>query len=168
MKNKIHFSFNQKLLFISLALFLGGCMRSNMRPINSLNEAIFLFSSSYREPSLGTNWLATLSNADGKDKIEMIDIRSRRRILLPGLNRADSQPISVSVSANGKRLAIVRQREDKTELLLYRRNLGTVQRIELNPKGIPRRVSLDALGKVLAVQVSRGGKWDVEVIRLKD
>ena len=57
--------------------------------------------------------------------------------------------------------------KDKTELLIYRRNVGTLQRIELSPKGIPRRVSLDSSGRVLAVQVSRSGKWDVEVIRLK-
>ena len=96
----------------------------------------------------------------------MIDIRSRTRVPLPGINRADSQPISVTLSANGERLAFIRQRADKTELLIYRRRLGTLQRIELTPKGIPRRVSLDGSGKILAVQVSREGRWDVDVIQL--
>nr|WP_320668363.1 hypothetical protein [Prochlorococcus sp. MIT 1307] len=132
-----------------------------------LNDALFKPSNSYREPSLARQWLVSLVSYQGKEKIEMIDVRSRRRVALPGLNRADSQPISVSVSANGSRLALVRQREDKTELLIYRRSLGTLQRIELTPKGIPRRVSLDNTGRVLAVQVSREGKWDIEVIRLK-
>ena len=115
---------------------------------------------------MGVKWLVYLTNLQGKDKIEMIDIRSRKRIPLPGINRADSQPISVSVSANGQRLAFVRQRDDQTELLIYRRKVGSLQQIELNPKGIPRRVSLDNSGRVLAVQVSRDGIWDVEVIRL--
>ena len=85
---------------------------------------------------------------------------------MPGINQTDSQPISVSISANGDRLAFVRQRADKTELFIYRRNFGSLQRIELNPKGIPRRVSLDSSGRVLAVQISREGRWDVEIIRL--
>ena len=153
--------------FILSLLFLGGCLRGNMRPIASFNDALFRFSSSYREPSLSNQWLVALTNSQGKDKIEMINIRTRARIALPGINRADSQPISVSVSANGQRLALVRQRADQTELLIYRRSVGTLQLIELIPKGVPRRVSLDSSGRVLAVQVSRDGRWDVEVIRLK-
>ncbi len=153
--------------FLLLLVGLTGCMRAGIRPMNGLNEAISQFSNSYREPSLGSQWLVSLANYQGKDKIEMIDVRNRRRVALPGLNRADSQPISVSVSANGSRLAIVRQRADQTELLIYRRTVGTLQRIELTPKGIPRRVSIDSTGRVLAVQVSRDGKWDIEVIRLQ-
>lgn len=153
--------------FVPLVVILGGCLRTDMRPINSFNEALFQSANSYRDPSLASQWLVALARYQGKDKIEMIDIRSRRRVPLPGINRADSQPISVSVSANGERLAFIRQRGDKTELLIYRRSIGTLQRIELIPKGIPRRVSLDSSGKVLAVQVSREGRWDVEVIRLK-
>ncbi len=72
----------------------------------------------------------------------------------------------MSVSANGERLALVRQRGDQTELLLYQRSLGTVQRLELSAKGIPRKVSLDGFGRLLAVQVSRDGRWDVDLIRL--
>ena len=55
----------------------------------------------------------------------------------------------------------------ETELLIYRRSVGTLQLIELIPKGVPRRVSLDSSGRVLEVQVSRDGRWDVEVIRLQ-
>ena len=163
--------FSLKLLsnffFFVLLVGLGGCLRGDIRPMYRLNDALFQSSNSYREPSLANQWLVSLANYQGKDKIEMIKTLNRTRVSLPGLNRADSQPISVSVSANGERLALVRQRADKTELLIYRRKLGTLQRIELTPKGIPRRVSLDSTGRVLAVQVSRQGRWDIEVIRLK-
>ena len=167
MKSKSELFLNSRFYFIFLLLCLGGCVRGNMEPLTGINQTLFQFSSSYREPSLGIKWLVFLSNSQGKDKIEMIDIRSRRRVPLPGINRADAQPISVSVSANGERLALVRQRSDRTELLLYRRSVGTLQQIELSPKGIPRRVSLDSSGRILAVQVSREGRWDVEVIRLR-
>ncbi len=135
--------------------------------MRTLNDAIFLESSSYREPVLVNYWLVGLVNDQGKDKIQMIDLRRRKRVPLPGINRVDSQPISVSVSSNGQRIAFLRQRNDKTELLIYRRELGTLQTLELNPKGVPRRVSLDNSGRILAIQVSRQGKWEVEVIRLQ-
>ena len=160
---KVYFWF----YFLFLCCGLSGCLNSNMRPIYGLNNALLQSSSSVREPSLGQKWIVVLLNKQGKDKIEMIDILTKQKVPLPGLNRADSQPISVSISANGERLALIRQRADKTELLIYRRKIGSLQRIELNPKGIPRRVSLDGSGRVLAVQVSRDGKWDVEVIRLR-
>jgi len=49
---------------------------------------------------------------------------------------------------------------------LYRRNSETVQNLPLDPPGVPRSVSLDARGRQLAVQVSRNGRWDVDLIRL--
>ena len=167
MKFNSYLEVSFRVCFIFLCLSLGGCLRTGMRPMYGLNDVIFQSSNSYREPSLGSQWVVSLVNYQGKDKVEMIDFRTRKRVPLPGINRADSQPISVSVSANGERLALVRQRADKTELLIYRRRIGTLQRIELSPKGIPRRVSLDSSGRVLAVQVSRDGRWDIEVIRLK-
>ena len=100
------------------------------------------------------------------EKIELFNLRTRKKVPLPGLNRADAQPISVSISANGERLAVIRQRSDKTELGIYRRRIGTIQRLEITPKGVPRRVSLDGLGKRVAVQICRNGRWDVEVIRV--
>ncbi len=147
-------------------LLLNACGSLVMRPIYNLNGIIFKSSTSYREPNLGTEWLATLVSKNGKEKIELIDLRSRRVVSLPGINSSDSQPISVSVSANGEKLAFIRQRAGQTEVLIYRRKLGTLQRLEITPKGVPRRVTLDASGRVLAVQVSRGGNWQVDVIRL--
>ncbi len=146
---------------------LGGCLSGDMRPMYGVNDVLFKSANSAREPILGNQWLVALANYQGKDRVEMIDVRSRTRVALPGINRADSQPISISISANGERLALVRQRADKTEWLIYRRRIGTLQQIELSPKGIPHRVSLDSSGRVLAVQVSREGKWNVEVIRLR-
>ena len=156
------------LWFYLVFIFCGliSCSSRNLKPIYGFNNVLLQLSSGFREPSLSSKWLVALTNYQGKEKIEMIDILSKKRIPLPGINRADAQPISISISANGERLALIWQRADKTELLLYRRKVGSLQRIELNPKGIPRRVSLDNSGRVLAVQVSRDGIWDVEVIRL--
>ena len=86
--------------------------------------------------------------------------------VLPGLNRADSLPIAVSVSADGERLAVVEQRGGRTELILYRRAQAALQRLPIDPPGVPRAVSLDARGRRLAVQVSRDGRWQVDLIQL--
>ena len=115
MKLRYYLFRRSRILSFLIIVFLGGCTNSGMRKIPSFNNTVFEISNTYREPSLGQKWLVTLTNSQGKDKIEMIDIRTRKRIPLPGINRADSQPISVSVSANGERIALVRQRADKTE-----------------------------------------------------
>ncbi len=149
-----------------VGMSMTACENRTLKPRQDLNGTLRQSASSHREPSLGQLWLVTLSNRQGRERIELIDLRNRRPVPLPGLNRPDAQPISVSVSADGERLAVVQQHADQTELLLYRRSLGSVQRLELNPKGVPRQVSLNGSGRILAVQVSRDGRWDVDLIRL--
>ncbi len=85
---------------------------------------------------------------------------------LPGLNRPDARPLSVSVEARGERLAVVRQLEGRTELLLYRRSLQSLQPLPLSPAGIPRRAQFSADGRVLAVELSRGGLVQVDLLEL--
>ncbi len=153
-------------LTIYFAFFLGGCSAYSMRPIYSLNN-IFSAADSYREPYNAGRWLAALVNYNGKEKIELVDLRLKKLVPLPGINRQDSRPISVAVTADGQRIAFIRQRSDQTELMIYRRSLRTLQRIELSPKGIPQRLSLDGIGKVLAVQVSRNGRLDIDLVRIE-
>ncbi|AII48470.1 hypothetical protein KR52_04820 [Synechococcus sp. KORDI-52] len=152
-------------LLFSLAL-VTGCSSPRPTPRPDLNGLLRQSVNSRRDPSLGGRWLASLGQRNGRERVELIDLRRRSPVPLPGLNRADAQPISVSVSADGQRLAVVQQREDRTELVLYRRDAGATQRLPLDPPGVPRSVSLDGSGRRLAVQVSRNGRWDVDLIRL--
>ena len=147
-------------------IMVTGCSSPRPIPRPDLNGLLRQSVNSRRDPSLGGRWLASLGQRNGRERVELIDLRSRNPVPLPGLNRADSQPISVSVSADGQRLAVVQQREDRTELVLYRRNVGATQRLTLDSPGVPRSVSLDGSGRRLAVQVSRNGRWDVDLIRL--
>ena len=152
-------------LLFSLVL-VTGCSSPRPTPRPGLNGLLRQSVNNRRNPSLGGRWLASLGQRNGRERVELIDLRNRSPVPLPGLNRADAQPISVSVSADGQRLAVVQQREDRTELVLYRRNIGATQRLPLDPPGVPRNVSLDGSGRRLAVQVSRNGRWDVDLIRL--
>ncbi len=145
---------------------LSSCSRGNPIPIKSINNSLLRSANSHRNPSLGNEWLGTLALRDGRERIELINLLNGRQVPLPGLNRPDAQPISVSVNAYGDRIALIRQRGERTELLLYRRNLETIQFLDITPQGIPRHVSLNGTGRVLAIQVSRDGRWDVDIIQL--
>jgi hypothetical protein len=150
-------------LSLGVLLLLAGCSGGRPRPRPELNGLLRQSVSSRRDPALAQVWLASLGARGGRERIEL---RTRRPVPLPGLNRADAQPISLSVSGDGGRIAVVQQREDRTELFLYRRNAAALQRLPLDPPGVPRSVSLDGSGRLLAVQVSRNGRWDVDLIRL--
>ncbi len=153
------------VLILFFPIGLASCSLGMIRPANELNVLLKDSARSHREPSFGMRWLVTLANHKGRDRVELIDLRSRRSIPTPGLNRPNAQPISVSISANGERIALVSQLSGQTELFLYRRNVGVLQRLEIIPKGVPGKVSLDGFGKLLAVQVSRDGRWEIDLIR---
>ncbi len=119
---------------------------------------------SQRDPSLSGRWLAVIANRQGRDRVELVDVEQRRPVPLPGLNRPDALPLSVSVSADGSRLAVVRQREGRTELVLHRRTVMSGEPIRMEPEGVPRRATLRADGREIAVEVSRGGLVQVDLI----
>ena len=98
------------------------------------------------EPSLSGRWLALIANRQGRDRVELVDVERQRPVPLPGLNRPDALPLSVSVSADGSRLAVVRQREGRTELVLHRRTVMSGEPIRMEPEGVPQRATLRADG----------------------
>ena len=156
--------------FITSALLLCfvvfGCSQNGIRPMSRVGASLRRSAESRRLPSMGQRWLASLANRNGRERVELIDLSNDTPVPLNGIHQADSQTISLSVSGDGQRIALVRQREERTELMLYRRNVSALQRLPINPPGVPRSVSLDGNGRLLAVQVSRRGRWDVDLIRL--
>lgn len=148
-----------------IALLLAGC-QSGMRPIQGLNQPLNRLGDS-QSPSLSSEWLALISTRSGsRPQVQLIDRRRNAPVPLPGLNRGDSLPIHVAVDQRGERLAVVRQRDDRSELVLHRRSLQASQIIPIEPAGVPQRVSLSADGRVLAVEVSRSGLWQVDLLEL--
>ncbi|WP_010304519.1 hypothetical protein [Synechococcus sp. CB0101] len=148
-----------------ISLLLAGC-QSGMRPIQGLNQPLNRLGDS-QSPSLSSEWLALISTRTGsRPQVQLIDRRRNAPVPLPGLNRADSLPIHVAVDQRGERLAVVRQRDDRSELVLHRRSLQASQIIPIEPAGVPQRVSLSADGRVLAVEVSRSGLWQVDLLEL--
>lgn len=144
---------------------LGGCLGSVPQPIFPLDRRLEELGPS-RAPSLAGPWLALISNRGGRDQVVLLNVDDQRPVPLPGLNRPDALPLSVGVEAKGERLAVVRQLEGRSELVLYRRPLMSTQLIAMNPPGVPRRVMLRADGRELAVEVSRDGHWQVDLIEI--
>ena len=143
-----------------------GCSQNGIRPMSRVGASLRRSAESRRLPSMGQRWLASLASRNGRERVELIDLNNNTPVPLTGINQADSQTISLSVSGDGQRIALVRQREERTELMLYRRTASALQRLPINPPGVPRSVSLNGNGRLLAVQVSRKGRWDVDLIRL--
>jgi hypothetical protein len=150
-------------LAIGLVLLLSGCLGPMPRPLGSLNRRLAQ-QGSQREPSLSGRWLALVANRQGRDAVELVDVERQRPVPLPGLNRPDALPLSVSVSGDGDRLVVVRQVEGRTELVLHRRALMSSETIPMVPAGVPRRAALRADGREIAVEVSRGGVVQVDLI----
>ena len=158
-------SFGAGLWGGALALLLTGC-QAGLRPIAALNQPLGALGDS-QSPSLNSNWLALISSRPGsRAQVQLIDRLRNAPVPLPGLNRPDSLPISVAVDQRGERLALVRQRDDRSELVIHRRSLQASQVVPIEPAGVPQRVSLSADGRVLAVEVSRGGLWQVDLLEL--
>jgi Tol biopolymer transport system component len=137
-------------------------MPQPLAPLNSRLEAI----GANRDPALSGRWLALISGRGGREQVLLLDLERQQPVDLPGLNRADAQPVSVSVDAAGERIALVRQLEGRTELVLYRRSVQSLQPIPMVPGGVARQVQLQADGRQLAVQVSRGGIWQVDLVQI--
>ena len=150
---------------VALTLLLAGCMGERPVPLGGLDRQLEQAGTG-RAPSLSGRWLAWIASRSGRDQVLLVDVEQRRPLPLPGLNRADALPLSVAVDSSGERLAVVRQIGDRTELVLHRRSLATTQRIAMQPSGVPRRVALRADGRELAVEVSRNGTWQVDLVRI--
>ena len=144
---------------------LSGCMGTMPTPMAALNRQLAMAGTT-RAPSLSGRWLAVITGRGGRDQVLLLDVARSAPVPVPGLNRGDAQPISVGVDASGERLALVRQLEGRTELVLYRRSLMSLQPIPMQPAGVPSQVTMRADGKELAVQVSRGGLWQIDLIAL--
>jgi hypothetical protein len=156
---------NRAIAVAVTGLLLGGCLAPMPQPIVPLNSRLEAIGAN-RDPALSGRWLALISGRGGREQVMLVDLERQQPVDLPGLNRADAQPVSVSVDAAGERIALVRQLEGRTELVLYRRSLQSLQPIPMVPSGVARQVQLQADGRQLAVQVSRGGIWQVDLVQI--
>ena len=152
-------------LLAGLALVSSACAGEMPRPLAGIDRQLEQAGAG-RSPSLAGRWLALIAPRGERQDVVLVDLESAGPVPVPGLNRPDALPLAVSVDGGGERLAVVRQLEGRTEVVLYRRRAMAVERIAMEPAGVPRRVHLRADGRELAVEVSRDGVWQVDLVRL--
>ncbi len=146
-----------------LTALVGGCLAPGALPLGPQNQSLSRLGSS-RSPALGGGWLALISGTGGREQVQLIDLQRNLPVPLPGLNRPDAQPLSVAVDQRGERLALVRQLEGRTEVVLYRRSTAALQPLPLQPTGVAQRLQLRADGRQLAVEVNRNGLSQIDLI----
>ncbi|MFQ6538724.1 MULTISPECIES: TolB family protein [Aphanothece] len=154
-----------RLATLLAPLLLTGCLAAGPVSLVGINRQLEPLGAN-RDPSLSGNWLALISGSGGRERVVLVDLQRQRPVPVPGLNRPDAQPIHVSVDSRGERLALVRQLEGRTELVIYRRSLQGLQPLPIVPPGVPRQVHLRPDGRELAVQVSRQGLWQIDLIQV--
>jgi hypothetical protein len=154
-----------RLAALLAPMLLTGCLAAGPVPLVGMNRQLEQLGSN-RDPSLSGNWLALINGSGGRERVVLVDLQRQRPVPVPGLNRPDAQPIHVSVDSRGERLALVRQLEGRTELVIYRRSLQALQLLPLVPPGVPRQVHLRPDGQELAVQVSRQGLWQIDLMQV--
>ena len=153
------------LTMVMGSALLTGCMGAMPIPRSALNHQLEQAGGN-RDPSLGQRWLALIQQRGGREQVQLLDLQRQLPVPLPGINRPDALPISISTDANGERLALVRQLGGRSEVVLYRRSLQSLQPIAMAPDSIPTLVNLRADGRQLAVQVSRNGLWQIDLVDL--
>ena len=150
---------------LALCLLLGGCLDNGARPLIGLNLQLATTAVN-RDPALSSNWLALIGGREGREQVRLVRLSQGAPVPLPGLNRPEARPVSVAVDQWGERLALIRELEGRSELVLYRRSLQSLQRIPIEPAGVPHRLAFSADGRVLAVEVGRGGLSQVDLLEL--
>ena len=91
---------NRALAAAAIGLLLGGCLAPMPQPIVPLNSRLEALGAN-RDPALSGRWLALISGRGGREQVLLLDLERQQPVDLPGLNRADAQPVSVSVDAAG-------------------------------------------------------------------
>jgi len=148
-----------------LLALLAGCQGPVGRPLPGLERQLDQLGAG-RDPALGDGRLALISGRGGREQVLLIDLRRAEPIPLPGLNRPDARPLAVAIDQRGDRLVVVRQWQGRTEVVLYRRAWASTELVPMQPAGVPRRVALDPQGRILAVELSRNGLWQLDLIPL--
>ena len=137
----------------------GGNSRLNRNRLNSRF--------SEQSPNLSGRYIAFVSDRQGSQALYLFDLRDRRLIPLPGLDRLDSRfdggVSHPAVSENGNWIVFAASREGRSGIFLYRRNSRQVRSLVPSLRGEMRNPTISADGDRIAFEISRNGQWDIAV-----
>ncbi|MDX2240922.1 MAG: biopolymer transporter Tol [Leptolyngbyaceae cyanobacterium bins.302] len=118
------------------------------------------------QPALSGNgrFLAFVSNRDGTRSILLYDLRDKRYVILPRLNRRDAIAESPSLSYTGRYIAYVASDSARPEIELYDRATQQTQILTIGYRGWFRNPKISPDGRYIAFETGSRGQWDIEVL----
>ncbi len=145
-----------------LAIALGGCNTASVPVVPAALNSTY----TDEQPALSGDgrFVAFVSNRGGTRQIMMYDLRDRRFVELPLLNRRDAIAESPSLSYTGRYLVYLASDRGRPEIELYDRATRQVQVLTSGYRGWVRNPSISPDGRYIVFETGRRGQWDIEAI----
>jgi len=109
-------------------------------------------------------FLAFVSNRDGMRNILLYDLRDKRYIPLPRLNRRDAIAEYPSLSYTGRYIAYMASDSARPEVELYDRATQQTKILTIGYRGWFRNPKISPDGRYVVFETSNRGQWDLEVL----
>lgn len=126
---------------------------ANGRSLNSLYAE--------QQPHLAGDFVAFVSDRRGSKDVYLFNLRERRLIELPDLNRLDTLVSNPAVSQDGRYIAFVASRDGQQDIYIYDQTTRQARNLTDNLTAEVRRPSISADGSKIAFEAAIEGQWDI-------
>lgn len=155
-----------RIFLTSAICTLSNCQNSRYitPPTQTINPALNSSAAEgYPNFSYNGRYLIYTSDRNAKRSIYLYDLRSRRRIQLPGLNRPGSMQSQADVSADGRYIVYRSEQLGKSDIYLYDRLTTKSQNLTKNFIGEVRHPCISGNGRFISFEGNRVGQWNLEI-----
>lgn len=150
----------------SASLFLIGLLASCSQTPVSTGPSELDSRFNDEQPALSGNrrYLAFVSSRDGTRGIWLYDLRDKRFVILPRLNRQDAIAESPSLSYTGRYIAYIASDSARPEIELYDRATQRTQILTMGYRGWFRNPKISPDGRYIVFETGKRGQWDIEIL----
>ena len=149
-------------MWVLLAIAITGCSNASGPILPTVLNSPY----TDEQPALSGDgrFVAFVSNRGNTRQVMMYDLRDRRFVELPLLNRRDAIAESPSLSYTGRYLVYVASDRGRPEIELYDRVTRQIQVLTSGYRGWVRNPSVSPDGRYIVFETGRRGQWDIEAI----
>ncbi|TAF55933.1 MAG: biopolymer transporter Tol [Oscillatoriales cyanobacterium] len=162
LRHGLAWGIGQPLLGAIAVLTLSACSQTTTPLTSSALNSPFADS----QPALSGNgrYLAFVSNRGGSSKIVLYDLRAKRLVDVPAIDRGDAIAETPSLSYTGRYLVYVASDRGRPEIELYDRISRRIQVLTNGYRGWVRNPNISDDGRYVVFETGRRGQWDIEVL----